>query len=158
MSRPRKFAKRLTVTSVAIGAIMVASVAFAAWTVSGSGTGSAKATSAVALTATGVTPTADLYPGKTNGDAKLTIDNTNPFDVEVTDIARSGAITSSAGGACNADTGVTFTDQSGLTLSVPAGTSQTFTLSGVVAMDNTSDTACQGATFTIPVSLTAVSV
>jgi hypothetical protein len=30
-------------------------------------------------------------------------------------------------------------------------------LSGAVAMDNTSDTTCQGATFTIPVTLTAVS-
>ena len=39
-------------------------------------------------------------------------------------------------------------------LVVPANGSAQFTLTGTVSMDNTSDNACQGATFTIPVSFT----
>ena len=52
---------------------------------------------------------------------------------------------------------MTFTNQSGLTLNVPASSAQTFVLSGSVAMANASHTDCQGAVFTIPVTLTGAS-
>ena len=48
-------------------------------------------------------------------------------------------------------------NQSGLTLDVAAGSAATFTLTGSVAMGSSSDTTCQGATFTIPVTLTGIS-
>jgi hypothetical protein len=134
--------------------VAAASVAYAAWTASGGGSGYAKASSAQALSTldTSATTSATLYPGAT-GDVKLKINNPNPYPVRITGVGGNGTITSDKGSACDASTGVTFTNQSGLALDVPAASSATFTLSGAVAMTNASDNSCQGAVFTIPVSL-----
>jgi hypothetical protein len=75
----------------------------------------------------------------------------------VTSVTGSGTVTSDKGTACDASTGVTFTNQTGLTLDIPATSAATFTLTGSVAMSNASDNTCQGAVFTIPVSLTGAS-
>ena len=145
---------------VAAAAVLVVAVgvAYAAWTAGGSGSGYAKATTAQALSTLDVSATtsATLYPGAT-GDLKLEIDNPNPYPVRITSVSGSGAITSDKGAACNASTGVTFSNQSGLTLDVPASSSASFTLSGSVAMSNASDNSCQGAVFTVPVSLSGAS-
>lgn len=133
-------------------------VAFAAWTTNGTGSATAKAQSAQALTTVDVSAStpATLYPGAT-GDVLLRINNPNPYPVRVTGVTGSGAITSDAGASCTASTGVTFTNQTGLTLDVAANAQATFTLSGSVAMSNASHTTCQGAVFTVPVSLTGAS-
>ena len=73
------------------------------------------------------------------------------------DVAGGATITSDKGSACDASTGVTFTDQHTQALDVPANSSATFTLAGVVHMSNASDNSCQGAVFTIPVSLAGAS-
>lgn len=154
-----KITKKLTVGTLFVGIALASSVAFAAWTATGSGSGYAKAKTAVALTTVdaSASTSAQLYPGGT-GDLVLKIHNSNDYQVTVTNVSNgSGAITSDAGAACDASTGVSFTNSSGLSLVVPAGTTQTFTLSGKVAMSNASDTTCQGAVFTIPVSLTGAS-
>ena len=57
-------------------------------------------------------------------------------------------------------TGVSLTPQHSLTISVPAksgGTNGTTTqtLAGAVSMTNSSDTGCQGAIFTIPVTVSS---
>jgi len=52
---------------------------------------------------------------------------------------------------------VSFTNQSGLSIDVPANGQTTSTLSGAAAMSNASPDGCQGATFTIPVTLTGAS-
>lgn len=134
-------------------------VAFAAWTTNGTGNATAKARSSQALTTVDVSAStlATLYPGGT-GDLYLSINNPNSYPVRVTGVAPgSGAITSDAGAACTASTGVTFTAQTGLALDVAANSQATFTLVGKVAMSNASDTSCQGAVFTVPVSLTGAS-
>jgi hypothetical protein len=61
-------------------------------------------------------------------------------------------------GACadGRDAALTFTDQSGLALDVAAHASGTFDVDGV-HMGAASADGCQGATFTIPVSLTGAS-
>jgi hypothetical protein len=101
--------------------------------------------------------TADLYPGAT-GSVKLAVTNNNSFPVRVTAVTKqAGAITSDKGAACNAATGVTFTNQSGLTLDVGANASATFNLPSAVSMTNASDNTCQGAVFSIPVDVTGVS-
>lgn len=144
----------------AAAAILVAAVgvAYAAWTAGGSGSGYAKATTAQALGTIDVSATtsATLYPGAT-GDLKLEIDNPNPYPVRITSVSGAGTITSDKGAACDASTGVSFADQSGLTLDVPGSSSATFTLSGSVSMSNASDNSCQGAVFTVPVSLSGAS-
>ena len=61
--------------------------------------------------------------------------------------------------ACNTGgTGVTLTNQSGLTLDLVANAAATvLTVPGAVHMSSSSDTNCQGAIFTIPVDVTAAS-
>jgi hypothetical protein len=148
--------KFLIATGVVVGSALATNLAFAAWNSTGSGSGSAQATTAKALTTTAASTTAQLFPGA-NGDLKITIKNDNGYPVQVTDVTGSGTITSDKGSACDASTGVTFTDQHTQALDVPAGSSATFTLSSVVHMSNASDNACQGAVFTIPVSLVGAS-
>ncbi len=151
-----RLGRKGTVIGVLVGSMFAAGIAFAAWTASGTGSGYAKATTAQALTTVDVSAstTATLYPGAT-GDVSLRIDNPNPYPVRVTDVAGNGAITSSAPG-CNVAS-VTFTDQSGLTLDVAAGGAADFTLVGAVQMSAAANDGCQGATFTIPVSLSGTS-
>lgn len=154
-----RFAKRVSAGTILVSLMIAGSIAFAAWTATGTGEGYAKATTAQALTTVDVSAstTATLYPGAT-GDVLIRINNPNPYAVRVTDVAGSGTITSDAGAGCDASTGVTFTDQSGLTLNVPAGSAATFTLTGAASMSNASANSCQGAVFTIPVTLSGNSV
>jgi len=146
---------------VAAGVAAIATaVGFAAWQTTGAGTAYAKAGSASALTLSdaSASTSADLYPGAT-GDVKVKLTNPNSFPVKVTTVKlqTAGVITSDKGAACNASTGVTFTDKTGLSLSLGAGVTATLTVSGAVSMSNASDNSCQGATFSIPVDVTAVS-
>ena len=154
----KKFVKRGSVLVTLVGVALAGTVAMAAWTAGGTGDGYSKATTAQALTTIDVSgsTSAQLYPGGT-GDMKLRINNPNPYAVTVSSVTGSGSITSDKGAACNASTGVSFTNQSGLSLSVPASSAATFTLAGTVAMSNASDNSCQGAVFTIPVTLTGSS-
>lgn len=155
----RKMSKRATVVVALIaGAGLTAGIGIAAWNITGSGSGYAKATTASALTLgdASASTTADLYPGAT-GTVKLSVTNPNAFRVQITAVTRTGAITSDKGANCNGATGVTFTDPSSLTHNVDGGATATITLASSVAMSNASHNDCQGAVFTIPVSVTAIS-
>jgi hypothetical protein len=156
----KKFTKRTAAVAVLMGGLMAATVAYAAWTASGSGSGYAKASSAQALSTVSAAAdtTAQLYPGG-SGDVKIRIVNPNPYNVTVTDITGNGAIvTTDNTAACDASTGVTFTSQSSLSLVVPANSTGTlFSLTGAASMSNASDNSCQGKTFSIPVSLSGAS-
>jgi hypothetical protein len=156
-STSRRLIRRSTVLAALLALLAAAGIAFAAWTATGTGSGYAKATTAQPLTTVDVSATtpATLYPGAT-GDVLLRIDNPNPYPVVVTDVTGNGSITASNGG-CNASS-VTFTDQTALSLNVPAGSSATFTLAGAAQMSTSANDSCQGAVFTIPVSLSGTSV
>lgn len=153
----RFFSKGFAASTVTAALISTGAIAYAAWNATGSGNATAKASSAQALTTidASASTTATLYPGAT-GNVKITISNPNPYPVKVTAINGNGTITSDAGSACNAATGVTYTNQTG-NWSVPASSSASFTLTSAVAMSNSSDDTCQGAVFTIPVSLSGQS-
>jgi hypothetical protein len=152
--------KRSIVAAVVAVAMIAVGVGIAAWSVTGSGTGYAKASTSSALTLSdaSASTTADLYPGA-SGTVKLKVSNPNPFPVRITAVSGNGTITSDKGAACDASTGVAFVNQSGLTLDLAANaTNQVLTLaSGSVTMSNASDNSCQGAVFSIPVSVTAAS-
>jgi hypothetical protein len=155
----RKYTRPAAVLSTVLILAAGAGIAVAAWNASGSGSGYAKAGTSVALTTVDVsaTVTASLYPGAT-GDVVVKIANPNSYPVTVTAVAGSGAITASGGAGTCTTTGVTFTDQTGLSLAVPAGSAGTsFTLTGSAAMSNASQDGCRNAVFTVPVSLTGAS-
>jgi hypothetical protein len=154
----RKLSKKLTVVSLLTGVVMVGSIAFAAWTASGSGSGYAKAGSAAALTTNSVAAVDDLYPTG-SADVEIEVANTNPYKVQLSSIVRSGAIVS-GNGACDASNGVTFDDQTGLSgagFVVPANSTWTHTFTNAAHMSNASVDACQGQTFTIPVTISGAS-
>ena len=155
----RSFNKRHIITASMTLIVMVAvGLVYAAWTTNGSGSGYAKAGTSQALTTVDVSATtpATLYPGQ-NGDVKLQIHNPNPYNVRVTAVSGNGTITPDAGHSGCTTTGVTFTNQSGLTIDITANSDTTATLTGAASMSNASLNACQGAVFTIPVTLTGTS-
>jgi hypothetical protein len=152
--------KRILTSGVAILVLAVVGLVYAAWTTSGSGSGYAEAGNALDLTTSEVSTTTvgKLYPGGT-GDVKIKINNPNPYPVKVTDVTQktgtAGTIT--ADNNCT-PTGVSFADQSGKSILVPAKAggvdgSVTETFTNAAKMSNASDDACQGAVFTIPVDL-----
>ena len=164
----KKFITRRGLTTFAAtgAAVVVTSFVFAAWTTNGTGSATTKAGNASALSTVDASASTDatLYPG-VSGDVTLRISNPNAFPVRVTAVSLNGDnsnITADAGHSGCSPTGVSFTDQTGLTIDVPAksgGTNgaATATLTGAAAMSNASVNACQGATFTVPVTLTGSS-
>jgi hypothetical protein len=150
--------RRLIAVGATVIALGVAALVYAAWLAGGTGSGYAKAKSAQQLTTVDVSAStsATLYPGA-DGDVLIKISNPNPYPVRVTGVAGNGAITADSGHSSCSTTGVTYTNQSGLTIDVAAGSSTQATLSNAAHMSNSSDDGCQGAVFTIPVSLTGQS-
>lgn len=155
-----RISRKVFVAFAAVVALVATGVIVAAWSTTGSGNGYAKAGTASALTIgdASAATVGDLYPGG-SGAVKLKVTNPNPFAVRITTVAKQtgGVITSDKGAACNASTGVTFNDQTGLALDLAAGATTTFSLANAVSMSNASDNTCQGAIFTIPVDVTGAS-
>jgi hypothetical protein len=144
-------------TFLVLGAV---GLVYAAWTTNGSGSGFATAGNAQDLTTVDVTAatTGELYPN-TDGTVTLQIHNPNPYPVIITDVtAGPGDVTASGGlGTCDV-TGVSFNDQHGLTIHIPANSdSDTVELKDAAHMSNESENGCQGALFTIPVVLSGAS-
>jgi hypothetical protein len=147
--------KKLFVALVAVAVLAIGGVAVAAWTASGTGSGRAKALTAVDstvtedITASNASP--DLYPGFTDGDIFVQVDNPNPYAVTFTSFA-AGTVTSSVP-ACVAF--VSVDDSGAISMSVPANSpAVSRTIPDVVSLDHAAPDACQGATFTIPLTLT----
>ena len=150
--------KKLAAVTTAV-ALTAVGLVYAAWTTNGGGSGYAKAGSAQALTTVDVaaSTSATLYPGGPAGDVLIKVSNPNSYPVTVTGVSGNGTITADAGHAGCTTTGVSFTDQTGLSISVPANGQTQATLSGAASMTNASMNACQGATFTIPVTISGAS-
>jgi len=99
------------------------------------------------------TPDTLLQPGD-SGEAIVSIHNPNNYPVTVTDVAQAGAISVSGGNGCTeSNSGITFTAQAGLSVSVAASSTQLVHLPGSVSMASSSADGCQGATFDVPVSV-----
>ena len=139
---------------------------YAAWTTSGNGSVYAKAGTSQALSTldASASTSATLYPGA-SGDVVLKVSNPNNFPVRVTSVSLNGTnadITADSGHSSCTTTGVSFTGATGLSVDVPAKSGATngsaqATLSGAAAMSNASVDGCQGATFTIPVTVSGAS-
>jgi hypothetical protein len=69
-------------------------------------------------------------------------------------VSGNGTITADASHSGCTTTGVTFTPPSNPNITLPAGSSLVH-LSGAASMSTGSLSACQGATFSVPVSITA---
>jgi hypothetical protein len=153
--------RRTILVIVALLALLLAGIAISAWSTSTSGNAYSKATTAtpLVLSDASASTTGDLYPGG-SGDLKLKVANPNSFPVRITAVSLTsgGTITSNSVPCNSGGTGVTLTNQSGLTLDLAANAAAAvYTVAGAVHMSSASDTTCQGAVFTIPVDVTAAS-
>jgi hypothetical protein len=148
---------------IGVGGAVVALVAldvsaYAFFRANGSGTGTASVATPMAVTlaavAGGDSATTKLQPGGI-GDVILRVSNPNGFAVTLVSVTGNGTITPDGSHSC-ATTGVTFTNQTNLSVPInPTGSgSQLVDLTGAVAMSAASSTGCQGATFSIPVTIT----
>lgn len=131
--------------------------AFASWTSSGSGSGSATAGTLQAVTVAafvgGDTPAATIFPGG-SADVILRVSNPNAYAVTLISVSGNGTIAPDAGHAGCTTTGVSFTNQTGLSIAITASGTTLVDLPAAAAMGTTSSNGCQGATFSIPVSIT----
>lgn len=133
--------------------------AYAYWSAPGSGIGAGSAAT-TNLAGVGLVPIAvgtdlnatTLLPGGT-ADAIIKVANPNAYPVTVTSVAQTSGQAIAAANGCS-PTGVSFASQTG-TWSVPANTTGTVIhLTGAVSMSTAAANACQGTTFTIPVTVT----
>jgi hypothetical protein len=142
-----------------VAAVAVAGAAFAYFASSGSGSGGGHSgtLSAPTISASHATPTTALLPGGT-ADVTLELSNPNAVALTVTSVAANGTISVSGGSGCTAgNDGVSFTTQSGLSISVPAhAVNDVIDLPAAITMSSASASGCQGASFNVPVTVTAV--
>jgi hypothetical protein len=139
---------------LAVGLGAGAASAYFTSTGRGSGGASVGSMKTVTLAVSSAAPVTPLLPGSA-GDATLQVANPNGFAVTVISVVRSGTITADSGHSGCTTTGVTFTDQSALGLNIPANSTIAVDLPSAVAMGASSSAGCQGATFSIPVTITA---
>lgn len=159
--RRREFVARHRRAVAALAAVGILAIGGTAWAYfsssgSGSGSGSTGSISTVTLDATAGTPSTPLYPGGT-GDVSLEVNNPNAYVVTLVGVALKpgGTIMADAGHSGCTTTGVTFTTQTGLSTTIPQSASgYRIDLSGAVSMSAMSSNGCQGATFSIPVTIT----
>jgi hypothetical protein len=156
--------RRITRRSVvAFAAVLFAlsisgGAAYGSFTSTGSGHGSGSTGSMAVVTIaaiSGETPATALQPGST-GEVIVKVTNPNTYPVHVVSVVAAGAVTVTGGSGCTlANSGVAFTDQTGLSVLISASATLLVRLPGVVAMSTASVSGCQGATFNIPVTVTA---
>jgi len=84
----------------------------------------------------------------------LRVNNPNAYTVTLVSVSGNGTITPDGGHAGCTTTGVSFTNQTGLSTTIGASGTTLVHLSTAAGMATTSSSGCQGATFSIPVSIT----
>lgn len=144
--------------AVAAGLLAAASgVSYGYYMSTGQGAGSATVGTmqVVALVAVSdAAPATPLLPGST-GEAVLELRNPNPFNVWLVQVQQSGPVVVTGGAGCTADNAaVDLAMQSGLHVAVASGNHAVLVrLPGAVTMGADAATACQGALFSIPVTV-----
>lgn len=160
--RIERGARRGLRTAVVAGVLTLglgAGSAYAYWTSTGAGSGSAAAGTMLTVTVDATVPVGNpasvLIPGGT-ADVVLQVTNPNPYPVQVYSVTPNGPATADASHPGCATTGVTFAGTGAPMappVSIAANTTELLTLSGAAAMDQTSQSQCQGATFHLPVTM-----
>lgn len=153
-----RLSRKLIAIPVVGAGLLGVGIAFAAWTSSGSGSGTAQATDSQNSVIAAGTSAADLYPGATKS-VTVTISNPNAYPVLVNSISAGSSVlvnTSCVAGTVTSD--VRATDATGLfqsdnsTKTIAAGGSGTYTL--VTHMAASAVDACKSQTFALSLSAT----
>ncbi|GAB1643012.1 hypothetical protein [Krasilnikovia sp. MM14-A1259] len=153
---------KVILSVAAAAAVLVnAGAAWAYWNLSGTGNAVAVAGNAIELKLDGRSDDSrPLYPGGTS-NLTVTVTNQNNFPVRITSLSPGDADVTAdrdhRNGGCRTTGVVVAQDVLKVSWEVPKNTIGVFTVPDGVKMTNASDSACQGATFTIPVRATGVS-
>ena len=157
----RRLAAKTAAATVALCIATGAGAAYAYWASTGAGTGAATngtmATVTVEALVAGDSPQGTLVPGGT-ADVAVRAQNPNNFPVKVYAIRGNGAATADANHPGCTTTGVTFVDPAAPlapTVTIPANSSVLIALPAAASMSTASSSGCQGATFSLPVTLEA---
>jgi uncharacterized protein (DUF58 family) len=146
------------ITLVAVIVAGIASVAWAAWSVTGTGTATVSAAEVTALQAT-ARPTGRLFPGGT-ADIEVSVTNPNEFAVEVQSFAQDPRVVvdqAHAMAGCAAGNVRLKATKKPIGQRVEAdGGTQTFVVEDAVEMLYNAPEACQGASFEIALALAGV--
>ncbi len=152
-----RYKRRISIT-IFLASLFSASVAVAAWSSTGSGSGTAQATTAVNSVIAAGTFAATLFPGATNS-VTVTVSNPNPYPVIVNSIsAGSSVVVNTNCGAGSVTSDARATDATGIVQSdlttkrIAASGSGTYTL--VTHMIASPHDACQGQTFALALTAT----
>jgi hypothetical protein len=145
------------ITLVAVIVAGIASVAWAAWSVTGNVEATATAAEVTALRAT-ATPQSSLYPGA-KAEILVSVTNPNDFAIEVQSFASGAAIKvddQHLKAGCGPDS-VVVVGKNALKQRVDARQTKEFTVADAVVMVEKAPQACQGASFGITLALAGVS-
>ena len=150
--------RKLVVVITLVAAMVVSGIAFAVWSSNGTGSGNAKALTAVNVTVNATTGAADLYPGG-SGKVWFTFTNTNPYAITFTSLTAASVtgVTGGIGGspACaTTDLSLAAVPIAGSWTVGASTTSPAQSVDTLVTMKSTAPDACQGATFTLSLTFT----
>ena len=162
--RPRRWHRAPIVFGALVALVLGigAGTSYGFLTTHGSGIGfSSTGTMKTVTMATAGTPSTPLLPGGT-GDVVFSVTNPNNFPVSLVGVALEtyGAITPDEGhsGCATTDGNPVVTlnvPSDDLPVSIPANTTQPIDLASAASMDAAATSNCQGATFDIPLTITA---
>lgn len=147
-------ARRLGAGAVGVAAVMIAVPAWAFWSAGGTASGSTKLGTTSPILASGTAT--GLYPAG-SADLQLTVNRVGLPALTIKSVVRDNGrsiVIAGAPGCTNPDTTVVFTASPSQTVVVPANAITTVVLPGAAQMGTASQNACQGGTFTIPVTVT----
>lgn len=135
-------------------------IAFAVWTVGGTGSGGAAATVANNLVITAVTPTgsaATLYPGGPASAVDMTIANPNPFAVTINSWSWGSPISANPSNCASSNISLDANAPTTASLSIPANATAgtVYVVTGVLDLSHAAPNGCQGVAFTVPVTASA---
>jgi hypothetical protein len=158
---PRRLAAKTAAATITLCLATGAGGAYAYWATVGAGSGAATngtmSTVTVEALVAGDSPANTLVPGGTAAVAVRAL-NPNSFPVQVYAIRGNGAATADANHPACTTPGVKFVDPAAPlapALSIPANSSILITLPNAATMSTASSSGCQGATFSLPVTLEA---
>ena len=121
---------------------------------SGNGSGSTGTMQSVTVAAiSGQTPNTLLLPGS-SGEIIVNVHNPNSYQVHLVSVTF-GTINASGGSGCTAgNSGVTLTDQPSISFAIPPSSTTLVRLAGAASMSTSSNSGCQGATFSATATIT----
>ena len=158
MNLKKKVFIGIAATTAAVGA--GTGIAFAVWSVSGTGAGGGAASVAQNLVITAVTPqgaAATLYPGGPASAVDMTIANPNPFAVTVNGWQWGTPISGNPSACANSNISIDANAPTTANLSIPANAtaSTTYVVAGVLDLAHSAGNGCEGQSFSVPVTASA---